>query len=438
MIAVDLFAGPGGWDVAAHWLGIDALGIEWDDAACRVREAAGHRTLQADVADLDPHDFPCDLLIASPPCTAFSMAGKGEGRKVLDELVGAMYDLGKSEANSWQTHGPYPLSTDDETARLVLEPLRWALAIRPRMVACEQVPPVLPLWEAMAQVLRAEGYHAWTGILSAERFGVPQTRKRAFLIASLDGPVGEPLATHQRYVAPLRRDDIGAGLFDLPDPERIVARGEDNLLPWVSMAEALGWGMTGRPYPAVACSSTTGGPDKEKVGGSEARARIYEEALSGRWIDGENPDQQRDNIPEHRRIAAMRAGAQDKSTVRSVDEPAPTITAGHDHNERVWVPTHLDVRRQEGAVLRAVEDPSPTVTAEGIAFRWRSEATRSRSGHAVRVTMEQAACLQSFPSGYPWEAAGSRSAAFRCIGNAVPPPMAQAVLREAIGGSDHE
>ncbi len=328
MIAVDLFAGPGGWDVAAASLGIDALGIEWDAAACRVREAAGHRTLQADVADLDPHDFPCDLLIASPPCTAFSMAGKGEGRKVLDELVGAMYDLGKSEANSWQTHGPYPLSTDDETARLVLEPLRWALAIRPRMVACEQVPPVLPLWEAMAQVLRAEGYHAWTGILSAERFGVPQTRKRAFLIASLDGPVGEPLATHQRYVAPLRRDDIGAGLFDLPDPERIVARGEDNLLPWVSMAEALGWA-----------------------------------------------------------------------------EPDSSVVTNN------FGPVH-------GDCLLPV--------------------SQANDGHAVRVTMEQAACLQSFPSGYPWEAAGSRSAAFRCIGNAVPPPMAQAVLREAIGGSDHE
>lgn len=53
MIAVDLFAGPGGWDVAAASLGIDALGIEWDAAACRVREAAGHRTLQS-----FPDDYP--------------------------------------------------------------------------------------------------------------------------------------------------------------------------------------------------------------------------------------------------------------------------------------------------------------------------------------------------------------------------------------------
>ena len=77
MNAVDLFAGPGGWDVGARELGLDPLGIELDDAACRVREAAGLRTLQGDVAALDPLDFPCDLLIASPPCTAFSMAGKG-------------------------------------------------------------------------------------------------------------------------------------------------------------------------------------------------------------------------------------------------------------------------------------------------------------------------------------------------------------------------
>lgn len=33
MNAVDLFAGPGGWDVGARELGLDPLGIELDDAA---------------------------------------------------------------------------------------------------------------------------------------------------------------------------------------------------------------------------------------------------------------------------------------------------------------------------------------------------------------------------------------------------------------------
>ena len=68
MNALDLFAGPGGWDVGAQSLGLDPLGIEWDDAACQTRAAAGLRTHQGDVAALDPRDFaPCDLLIASPP-----------------------------------------------------------------------------------------------------------------------------------------------------------------------------------------------------------------------------------------------------------------------------------------------------------------------------------------------------------------------------------
>lgn len=77
---LDLFAGPGGWDCAATELGLDPLGIEYDDNACATRKAAGLRTLQADVAALDPADFaPCELLIASPPCQAWSMAGKRQG-----------------------------------------------------------------------------------------------------------------------------------------------------------------------------------------------------------------------------------------------------------------------------------------------------------------------------------------------------------------------
>jgi hypothetical protein len=79
MAGVDLFAGAGGWDVYCAELGIDALGIELDPQACETRAAAGFRTLQADVSKLDPVDYPCDILIASPPCTAFSMAGKGMG-----------------------------------------------------------------------------------------------------------------------------------------------------------------------------------------------------------------------------------------------------------------------------------------------------------------------------------------------------------------------
>lgn len=91
---IDLFSGAGGWCEGAKPLGLRPLGIEWDKAPCATREAAGHRTLRADVAALDPADFaPCMGLIASPPCPTFSTAGRGAGRLLTDVIVRALHEL---------------------------------------------------------------------------------------------------------------------------------------------------------------------------------------------------------------------------------------------------------------------------------------------------------------------------------------------------------
>ena len=257
---IDLFAGAGGWDVAGVELGLDPLGIEIDEHACATRRAAGFRTLQADIAKLDPHDFPCDVLIASPPCTAFSMAGKGKGRAALGAYAQAIAHslLGFGIDREW-----LDTQCDDPTAHLVVEPLRWALALEPTLIACEQVPPVLPLWELMADVLRTRGYSTWTGVLEAERYGVPQTRKRAILMASKTGAVRPPQPTHQRFVS--------------GEPAQHEHTLDGEILPWVSMAEALGWGMTERPCLTVAAGSgRQGGPDPLD-GGSGSRAVIERE-----------------------------------------------------------------------------------------------------------------------------------------------------------------
>jgi DNA (cytosine-5)-methyltransferase 1 len=53
----------------------------------------------------------------------------------------------------------------------------------------------------MAEIFRREGYHVATLKLSADQYGVPQTRKRAFLIARLDREVSLPAPTHRPYSA---------------------------------------------------------------------------------------------------------------------------------------------------------------------------------------------------------------------------------------------
>lgn len=222
MRALDLFAGAGGWSVACQRLGVDEHGVELMPEAVATREAAGFKTAFSDVwAPPDwVFDQPWDGLIASPPCQTFSTAGKGKGREALDDVLallsgGAWLDLDDLRAASTSLGG-------DERTALVLSPMYYAFHLNPTWVAFEQVSTVLPVWEACAEELRSWGYSVWTGNLQAEQFGVPRTRKRAFLIANNGKPVAPPVPTHSRYYP------------------RNPAKLDDGVRPWVSMAQALG------------------------------------------------------------------------------------------------------------------------------------------------------------------------------------------------------
>lgn len=453
--AVDCFSGPGGWDEGAAPLGIRPLGIEWDAAACETRRAAGHPTLEADVAEVDPADVLAafgvaflDLLIASPPCQSFSAAGTGEGRAYLSELAAvALAHLGFNSEEAEEAEAL--LTQADPRSLLVLEPARWIAACEPRNVALEQVPAVLPIWEAIAEGLRRLGYSAWTGILFAEQYGVPQTRKRAILIASLDREVGEPRPTHKRYVAPKKDHEDMDLLFGAETPERgrITHDSDHGLLEWVSMAEALGWGEGASPRPAptiTAGGGETGGIETFASKGARAAAAAAVDLSAGKLV-GNNT------------IAGGPLAE------RKMSEPSMTVGTRADlwkfHGQAT--PTALD-RRQSGGdgtpvPLVTVDRPAPTMTASGLASGrdvWVTErpATTvacdpriSPPGHhadggedgprqmenAIRVTQAEAAVLQSFPAAYPWQ--GSKSKQFQQIGNAVPPLLAEAVLREVLG-----
>lgn len=223
---VDLFAGPGGLDVAANWLGIPVIGVEWDPNACATRERAGLETWNRDVRDLGPRDFAsANVLAGGPPCQTFTVAGSGTGRRALDVVLAFVDMLEKRQYNEVQNA---LRGMEDERTGLVLEPLRWALTAwddgQPyEAIVLEQVPAARPVWDAFAQVLRARGYGVDVDVVRTEEFGVPQTRRRAILVARHGAEISLPMTTHREYKKGVPR-----------------TAGDRTKLPWVTMKEALG------------------------------------------------------------------------------------------------------------------------------------------------------------------------------------------------------
>ena len=177
---VDLFAGIGGWDATIP----DAIGIESDPDACSTRHAAGLLTIRGDVTRFAPG--PLDGLVASPPCQLWSDAGSKSARGQIDALHAHVVAC----VDGWR---PW---TGDPAVGLVLEPLRVTLECHPRWVAFEQVPPVVELWDTIAAVLERHGWRCWAGVLNAADYGIPQTRRRAFLLARRDRRPYPPPPTH--------------------------------------------------------------------------------------------------------------------------------------------------------------------------------------------------------------------------------------------------
>jgi DNA (cytosine-5)-methyltransferase 1 len=274
----------------------------------------------------------------------------------------------------WELH-----DWSDPRTPLVLEPLRFIEQGTPEWVVMEQVPPVLPLWQQYAAALHDQGWHAWAGVLNAADFGVAQTRRRAILIAHRSRLVGPPEPTHAEH----------------PEPSLFGA----NLLPWVSMADALGWGRTVGPVGAVTTRAHTG----NGAGGSNQRSARDAEIARGLW-------------------------ALNRPATTVAGDPRPSPPCHHENGSQSARAIPLeDVRAwwESRPATTIVGTFAPDVVA-APGYRQAGDGPRQDAPGSVRITERDALILQSFPADYP--VCGPKTARFLQIGNAVPPLLARRIL----------
>ncbi|MFF7752555.1 DNA cytosine methyltransferase [Streptomyces sp. NPDC007971] len=292
---VDLFAGPGGLDLAAEILDIPSIGIEWDDDAVATRLAAGLKTVHGDVRLFGPEhpDFKdCNVLAGGPPCQTFSIAGSGSGRKAFDLVTGfikrmhAWYEREKAgkKGETWEDIQRELDKLDDERTGLVLQPLRWIFEamLRPRygqkqprpfdVIVLEQVPSVIEVWHEYETVLRAIGYEAEAKVFHTEQYGVPQTRRRAVLVARwTELPEHFLPPTHHQY-----RKGVS--------PPETLFSGRER---WTSMAHALNEvyehvdEARQRPMPFCVVSNYGSGGNPKARGRRESD--LPSATITGKW-----------------------------------------------------------------------------------------------------------------------------------------------------------
>lgn len=162
---VDLFAGAGGFSEGAVQAGAQVLwaGNHWPEAV--ETHAANHHGTKHVCQDLQQADWSHvprhDLLLAAPACQGHSRASKEKGAHVKHDA---------DRATAWAV-------------------VSCAEYHRPPFVLVENVVEFTEwtLYPAWVQAMELLGYTLTVHLFNAADFGVPQTRVRMFLLATLDG-----------------------------------------------------------------------------------------------------------------------------------------------------------------------------------------------------------------------------------------------------------
>lgn len=375
-LALDLCSGAGGMSIGLEAAGYRTIGFDNWQPALDTHAANGleaHRLDLMAVGDAYWQAFTgrVDLVAGGPPCQPFSAAGKGLGR----------YD-------------PRDCVPGFIRAVRIVQP-RWFLMENVRGLTFRKHADYLA--RVLAD-LAACGYVVEHRVLSAEEYGVPQTRQRLIILGVRDdqghGPTW-PTPTHRKYRAKVAQHE-----------------GDPGLLPWVSMAEALGWGLDNRPgFTVLAGGTDTGGAEVHGNPARKALAAWWEQRPSTTIVGSFRPDIVA--APGYRRKGDP-PRQNTPGSVKVTEAEAATLQA---FPVRVWGAGRTS-GETAGARPRSIDEPSATVTGAGTAYVEQGDEGR-------RLTEAEVAIPQAFPHGFTFT--GNSGTVYKQIGNAVPPPLAYVI-----------
>lgn len=293
-----------------------------------------------------------DLLAGGPPCQGFSRLGKGALRRLaLEDGRG----VDRSDPRNW----------------LFREFMRAVIELTPKVVLIENVPEMANqdfVMEEIRRIFADLDYWMDYRVLSAEEYGVPQRRRRLFIVAGRipQEAFSWPTPSSRRYTV---RDAI-ADLPEIPDGHLVEEVRRPSPERSSSYVQEMRKGLRGHAALVVWDHVTRAHRDDDRIAFSIMK-----------------PGDRYTDLP-----AELRRYRDDIFTDKYHrmlwDEPAWTVTA------------HL--------------------AKDGYKY--------IHPGQSRTISVREAARLQSFPDRFRF--AGARTHRFAQIGNAVPPKLAEALGRQ--------
>jgi len=213
-----LFAGVGGFDMGMEQAGYEPVfQVEWDKNCQKILQHHWPTVPKwGDVCDVNGADLPpCDVLIFGSPCQDLSVAGKRAGLQDGDRS-----------------------SMFFEAVRIIKEMRDATNSIYPRATIWENVPGALSsnkgadfgvVLSSMADIGAITQEYA---VLDAQHFGVPQRRRRIFLVSIFDSSASERCPDPLLPLIQGSRGDFAKGRKARKDTARTAQAGIDSGGQW--------------------------------------------------------------------------------------------------------------------------------------------------------------------------------------------------------------